>query len=94
MNISQNDNYGRRIMAWLPEVVTQGLNNPVIRIISDNSGEMIYNLRISGNSFQPGVFFYGPFTIEAGDPDTDTWQRAEGIQAWTSKERQPVVFEF
>ena len=94
VNISQNDNYGRRIMAWLPEVVTQGLNNPVIRIISDNSGEMIYNLRISGNSFQPGVFFYGPFTIEAGDPDTDTWQRAEGIQAWTSKERQPVVFEF
>ena len=94
VNINQNDNYGRRIVAWLPEIVTQGLSNPVIRIISETTGEMIYNLRISGNSFQPGVFFYGPFTIEAGDPDSDTWQKAEGIQAWTSKERQSLAFTF
>lgn len=94
LTISQADNYGRKITGWLPEVVTEGLWNPVVRIISESTGEMVYNLRISGNSFQPGVFRYGAYTIEAGDPDTGIWRKAEGIQAWSSKERQKLVLSF
>jgi hypothetical protein len=94
VNINQADNYGRKIVGWLPEVVTRGLSDPVIRVISESTGEMIYNLRVSGNSYQPGVFFYGPYTIEAGDPDSDVWQKVEGIQAWTSRERQQIVLVF
>jgi alkaline phosphatase D len=94
VKISQTDNYGRRIVAWLPEVVTEGLSNPVIRVINDNTGELVYNLRVSGNAFQPGVFYYGLYTIEAGDPDTDTWKKTTGIQAWTSKERQKIILSF
>ena len=94
IKISQTDNYGRRIIAWLPEVVTEGLSDPVIRVISESTGEMVYNLRISGNSYQPGVFYYGPYTIEAGDPDRDIWKKISGIQAWTTKERQKIVLAF
>ena len=94
VTISQADNYGRKIIGWLPEVVTEGLWNPVVRIISESTGETVYSLRISGNSFQPGVFRYGSYTIEAGDPDTDIWRKAEGIQAWSSRERQKLVFSF
>jgi hypothetical protein len=94
VKIKQTDNYGRRIVAWLPEVVTEGLSNPVIRVISDNTGEVVYTLRISGNAFQPGVFNYGPYTIEAGDPDAGIWQKAENIQAWATKERQKITMSF
>lgn len=94
VRISQADNYGRRIIAWLPEVVTEGLADPVIRVVSESTGDMIYNLRVNGNSYQPGVFFYGPYTIEAGDPDQGVWKKIEGIQAWTTKERQKIVFAF
>ncbi|MCI0522535.1 MAG: hypothetical protein L0Y37_02670, partial [Bacteroidales bacterium] len=94
VRIKQTDNYGRRIVAWMPEVVTEGLNNPVIRVISDNTGEVVYTLRISGNAYQPGVFHYGPYTIEAGDPDTGVWQKAENIEAWTTKERQKITLTF
>lgn len=94
VKIKQTDNYGRRIVAWLPEVVTDGLSNPVIRVISDDTGEVVYTLRISGNAFQPGVFYYGPYTIEAGDPDTGVWQKAENIQAWATKERQKITMSF
>jgi alkaline phosphatase D len=94
IKISQADNYGRRIIAWLPEVVTEGLSDPVIRIISENTGEIVYNMRIRGNSYQPGVFFYGSYTIEAGDPDMGVWKKAEGIQAWTTKERQKILLTF
>ncbi len=94
VKISQTDNYGRRMVAWLPEVVTEGLSNPVIRVISDDTGEVVYTLRISGNVFQPGVFYYGPYTIEAGDPDAGVWQKAENIQAWATKERQKITMSF
>jgi alkaline phosphatase D len=94
ITIKQADNYGRKTIGWLPEIVTRGLSDPVIRVISESTGEMIYNLRISGNSYQPAVFYYGPYTIEAGDPDSDLWQKVEGIQAWTSRERQQIVLVF
>ncbi len=94
VTVSQADNYGRKITGWLPEVVTQGLSNPVIRIISEHNGELVYNLRIKGNSYQPGVFSYGAYTIEAGDPDRDLWKEIEGIQAWTSPQREPIVMVF
>jgi hypothetical protein len=94
VTVSQADNYGRKITGWLPEVVTQGLSNPVIRIISEHNGELVYNLRIKGNSYQPGVFSYGAYTIEAGDPDRDLWKEIEGIQAWTSPQREPVIMVF
>jgi hypothetical protein len=94
ITIKQTDNYGRRITGWLPEVETQGLNDPVIRIISEDTGEIVYTLRIKGNKFQPGVFNYGTYTIETGDPDRGIWQKIEGIHPWTSPQREPVILYF
>ncbi len=94
LTIKQTDNYGRRITGWLPEVETQGITDPVIRVISEVTGEMVYTLRIKGNKYQPGVFTYGTYTVEAGDPDRGIWQKIEGIHAWTSPQREPVVFYF
>ncbi len=94
ITIKQADNYGRRITGWLPEIQTQGLSDPVIRVISEGTGELVYNLRIKGNKYQPGVFTYGTYTIEAGDPDRGLWQKIEGIHAWTSPQREPVLLYF
>ena len=94
VKISQYDNYGRNVIAWLPPVVTEGMNDPVIRVINESTGEVLYTLRISGNTFQPGVFSYGLYTIEAGDPDREIWKRLTGIAAWSTKERQSVTITF
>ena len=94
ITIRQTDNYGRKTVGWLPEVVIKGLSDPVIRVISEGNGEMIYNLRISGNSYQPGIFYYGSYTIEAGDPDRDLWQKIEGLQPWTSRDRPQIILTF
>ena len=94
VKINQSDNYGRNIVGWLPEIVTEGMTDPVIRVISEYSGEIIYTLRITGNTYQPGVFGYGLYTVEAGDPDRGTWKKAEGLAAWSVKERNPVIISF
>ncbi len=92
--LGQYNDYMGRVVAWLPEFVFEGMTNPVIRVIKQSTGEIIYSLRISGTSYQPGVFNYGLYTIEAGDPDTGNWKKVENVAAWSVKERQNVIISF
>ncbi len=94
VKFNQLDNYGRKADAWLPEVICQGIHNPVIRITRERTGEIVYTLRINGNSFQPGVFAYGNYTIEVGEPDTDRWQIFEGVNATSYIERQALEVKY
>ncbi|MBS0010192.1 MAG: hypothetical protein KFF49_02200 [Bacteroidales bacterium] len=94
VSFNQLDNYGRQALAWLPEVISTGIENPVIRIYQERTGELVYALRINGRSFQPKVFYYGTYTIEIGEPDTDTWQKFEGINATSFKEREAIEVNY
>ncbi len=94
VRFNQLDNYGRKAVAWLPEVVCTGLNDPVIRIYRERTGEMIYALRIKGNSFQPKVFSFGNYKIEIGEPDSGTWQIIEGVNATSFRERKALDVSF
>ncbi|MBN1387051.1 MAG: hypothetical protein JW965_01305 [Bacteroidales bacterium] len=94
VRFNQLDNYGRNAVAWLPEIITEGIRNPVIRIYRELTGELVYALRINGNLFQPKVFAYGSYTIEVGEPDTGTWQKLEGINATSFTERPPMEVKF
>jgi len=94
VRFNQLDNYGRQAVAWLPEIITEGIENPVIRIYSERTEELVYALRINSNSFQPSVFAYGNYTIEIGEPDTGTWQRFEGVNATSFAERPPLEVNF
>lgn len=94
VRFNQLDNYGREAVVWLPEIIIEGMENPVIRIYRERTGEMVYSLRINGNSFQPKAFYYGNYTIEVGEPDTGTWQKFEGVNATSFKERTPIEIKY
>ena len=47
------------------------MTNPVIQIINESKNEIIYTLRINGNSFTPKVFELGNYTIKVGELETD-----------------------
>ncbi len=66
ITIAADDNDGRKPVAWLPELVFEGVVNPVVQVIEDKSGEILYTTRISGTRFQPPVFSTGTFTVRAG----------------------------
>jgi hypothetical protein len=67
MTIDQTDNYGREAMAWLPTIQVQGMTNPVIQVIDETYGDLIYSLRIAGTMFRPKVFRDGHCTIKIGE---------------------------
>jgi phosphodiesterase/alkaline phosphatase D-like protein len=69
------DNYARTPAAHLPTIVVEGMLDPVVRVVDEENGEIVYALRIAGREFRPPVFRIGPHTIEVGDPDRDRWQR-------------------
>jgi hypothetical protein len=67
--IRQLDNYGRRAVAYLPTLKVSGQDEPVVQVIDETDGEIVYTLRIQGNEFRPKVFRTGKYTIKVGKRD-------------------------
>ena len=67
MTIGQEDNYGRKAKAYLPTLKIAGDANPVVQIIDESNGEIVYTLRINGNSFRAKVFKEGKYTIKVSN---------------------------
>jgi len=42
-----------------------------VQVTSESNNEVVYTLRIKGNSFSPKVFVEGKYTIKIGVPQTE-----------------------
>jgi hypothetical protein len=96
VSFRMEDNYGRKSSGWLPPVHISGLERPpVIQVINEITGEIIYTLRISSFEFQPRVFEKGTYTVSVGEPGTVFMKSIPGVTAMESSEQDPipVVFE-
>lgn len=92
--ITQLDNYGKTPQAWLPTIQVEGMDNPVIQIIDQADGQMLYTLRIPGRSFQPWTFKKGAYTIKVGELGTSKVQTLKNIQATKDKSTKPIKVKF
>jgi len=66
ITVRSEDNDGRRAVAWLPELVIEGAARPVVQVIAEAGGEILYTVRVRGNRFQPHVYSQGSFMIKVG----------------------------
>jgi hypothetical protein len=66
LTVRNEDNDGRKPVAWLPELIIEGIDRPVVQVIDEASGEILYTIRASGNRFQPHVYSQGSFTVKIG----------------------------
>jgi len=69
LTVSQESNDGRAAKAWLPTLDIKGLADPVVQVIDESTGELLYALRIKGTTFQPKVFKPGTYAVRIGNPD-------------------------
>ena len=86
VTIDQMDNYGRRATAWLPTLEVEGLTDPVVQIVDETYGDVVYTLRINGTRFQPKVFRDGTYTIRIGE-QPDRMKTLTGIAATAANEK-------
>lgn len=78
--LSQFDNYGRAALAYLPALNINGLDNPVVEVTNEKTGELEYIVRAKGHSFRLKVFSADSYTIKIGDPDKNVWKYLSGLQ--------------
>ncbi len=67
--IGQFDNYGRAAGAWLPTLEVKNGIDPVVQVVDEADGEIVYTVRIKGTSFRPKVFREGTYTVRVGEGD-------------------------
>jgi hypothetical protein len=54
----------------------------VVQVIDESNGEVVYTLRIQGDSFRPKVFRSGAYTIKVGEGENrDTLTGVQSLAA-------------
>ena len=82
MTVSMDENDGRKPVAWLPELVITGAENPVVQVIEEKTGEILYTIRPGSNRFRPRVYARGTYTVKIGrdKPDGKTLTALEAVE--------------
>jgi hypothetical protein len=66
ITVPMDANDGRKIAGWLPELLFEGVVDPVVQVIEQSGGEVLYTVRVQGNRFQPRVYSTGLHTVKVG----------------------------
>lgn len=66
ITISADANDGRRVVGYLPELKFDGAVDPVVQVVDETTGEILYTVRVAGNRFQPRVYSTGKHTVKIG----------------------------
>jgi hypothetical protein len=92
ITIDQEENYGRQTVAYLPTLEITGREDPVVQVIEEPGGEIVYTLRINGTSYRPKVFSHGHYTIKVGDGEAA--RIIEGVQSLPPGESAVIQVAF
>lgn len=71
VTVNQLDNYARKPTGRLPTLNITGSHHPVVQIFEVASGELVYALRLNGQTFQPHVFAPGRYVIKVIDTEAN-----------------------
>jgi phosphodiesterase/alkaline phosphatase D-like protein/SAM-dependent methyltransferase len=79
--IEQLDNYGRKAAGHLPTIKISDMTDPVVQVIDQENGEIVYTVRINGTSFRPKVFKAGTYTIKVGELGTEKMKVLDNVKS-------------
>jgi hypothetical protein len=74
ITLRMQDNDGRQVVGRLPAPTLDGVPRPVVQVIEEPSGEVLYTVRAPSDDFRPPVYSAGPHTVKLGRdrPDQKT----------------------
>ena len=71
ITVDQDANDGREVAGWLPTLQFAKGVRPVVQVIEDATGEVLYTTRAKGETFQPRVYSKGKHTVKIGRQKPD-----------------------
>jgi hypothetical protein len=75
------ENYGRKAAVSLPRLEIRGVKDPLVEVIDERSGELVYGLRLKGDSWQPGLFAAGKYTVRVSEPESRKVKEIKELEA-------------
>jgi hypothetical protein len=73
ITVAMDANDGRKIAGYLPELIFPEGSRPVVQVVNEATGEILYTVRSASAKFQPRVYAPGKYTVRCG-PDLPTAQ--------------------
>ena len=87
ISIQQEDNYGKKAAAFLPELNILGIDFPVVQVIDEATKEILYTLRLKSARFIPKVFNANhSYTINIGSSSNRFLKTLKNITASNAKD--------
>lgn len=65
ITVAMEANDGRKVFGHLPTLVFK-TDRPVVQVIEESTGEILYTVRIQGQQFKPRVYAMGRYTVRIG----------------------------
>jgi hypothetical protein len=81
LKVGQLENYARKTTGHLPELKFAGVSQPLVEVIEEKTGELVYLLRPNSGGFRPHVFAPGKYTVRVSDPETGRTRVLNGLEA-------------
>ncbi len=80
VTIDLSSRYGGRPALYLPDLRISGQADPVVQVIDENSGEILYTTRAKDGFHRSGVARAGRFTIRVGEPGSGEMRALTGLE--------------
>ncbi|NNE34258.1 MAG: hypothetical protein HKN13_03415, partial [Rhodothermales bacterium] len=81
VTVSIESNYGLEAVGYLVTLAIDGLDDPVVQVLKQSTGEILYTRRIRGNWFRPPVFDASDrYTVSVGNGVTAQDVRVSDLQ--------------
>jgi len=68
--------------------------DPVVQVIDQSNGEIVYTLRIKGTRFRPRVFARGLYTLKVGEPGTGRLKVFENLNSLPETSGETISVKF
>jgi hypothetical protein len=70
------------------------MTEPVIQVVDEDNNEIIYTLRIEGQTFRPKVFKAGTYSVKVGKPETERFKTLRGLKSLPPGKTKTVIVKF
>ena len=85
---TEREQYGRKALALLPTLKIMDSETAVIEVLAEDSGELVYALRLNRAEWQPHVFAPGSYTIRVSEPEAGAVKEFTKLQATPENAQQ------
>ncbi len=74
------ENYGRARAGHLPRLEIAGTSDPLVQVVEEATGELLYGIRPAAGPFRPFVFKPGKHAVRVSDPETGRSRELAGLE--------------